>query len=231
MYKERAVGTVLMYFQDMRNIFWKDLWYNARYYFAKQRIYVSIKDELQHVKEELSGDEKILESAFKLERIYKKNKIFIWAAAILLIVGLGGNAAWKAYQQNKLKTANQAFLTLQSSPKDSAALKALEENNPKLYALYELSQALKDQSAEKIQSFAGSSDALVADMAKYHAAALASKPIDSVYYHDLTVVEEAYADLKAGKKSEAKSKLSLISENSPVAKIAQLLKHYTIDLN
>ena len=192
---------------------------------------MSIKDELQHVKEELSGDEKILESAFKLERVYKKNKIFIWAVVILLIVGLGGNAAWKVYQQSKLKTANQAFLTLQSNPKDGGALQTLEENNPKLYALYELSQALKSKSVEKIQAFASSSDSLVADTAKYHAAALANQPIDSVYYHDLTVVEEAYADLKSGKKSEARSKLSLIAENSPVAKIAQLLKHYTIDLN
>ena len=191
---------------------------------------MSIKDELQHVKEELSGDEKILESAFKLERFYKKNKILIWAAGILLVVGFGGNVAWQAYQQSKLNTANQAYLTLQENPKDTGALETLKGNNPKLYALYELSQALKSGSAEKVQAFAGSSDALIADSAKYHAAALSGKPADSVYYHDLTVVEEAYADLKAGKKSEARSKLSLIAENSPVAKIAQLLKHYTIDL-
>ena len=191
---------------------------------------MSIKDELQHVKEELSGDEKILESAFKLERFYKKYKMLIWGVGILLLVGFGGNAAWQAYQQSKLDTANQAYLTLQNHPKDGGALETLKGNNPKLYTLYELSQALKSGSAEKVQAFAGNSDLLIADIAKYHAAALAGKPVDSVYYHDLTVVEEAYADLKAGKKSEAKSKLSLIAENSPVAKIAQLLKHYTIDL-
>jgi hypothetical protein len=75
-----------------------------------------------------------------------------------------------------------------------------------------------------------SADPIVADVAKYHAALANGTAVDSVYYHDFSVLAEAYADLKAGKKSEAKSKLSLIPENSPVAKIAQLLKHYAIDL-
>ena len=190
---------------------------------------MSIKDELQHVKDELTGDEKILESAFKLERLYKKNKLLIWSIVMLVIVGFGGKAAWGAYQQNKLETANEAFLVLQKDPKNSSAAESLKNNNPKLYALYELSQALKNGASGQLKTLESGSDTLIADIAKYHAAALESKVVDSMYYHDLSVVEDAYADLKAGKKSEAKSKLSLIAENSPVAKIAQLLKHYTIE--
>lgn len=191
---------------------------------------MSIKDELQHVKEELTGDEKILESAFKLERLYKKNKVLIWGIALLIVVGFGGTTAWNGYQQSKLNTANTAFLTLQENPKDGTALKTLQSNNPKLYALYELSQALKSESAATLKTFASGSDALIADVARYHAGALEGKPVDSTYYHDLSVVEEAWIDLKAGKKVTARSKLSLVGENSPLAKIAQLLKHYTIDL-
>ncbi len=191
---------------------------------------MSIKDEIQHVKEELSGDEKILESAFKLERIYKKYKILIWGVLLLLIVGFGGNAAWGAYQQSKLASANDAFLTLQKDPKDSAALAKLKANNPKLLALFQLHQALTSGSADALKALESSSDPIVSDVAKYHAGVLSSHPVDSVYYHDLSVIEEAYADLKAGNKSAAKDKLSLISETSPVAKIAQLLKHATLDL-
>jgi len=191
---------------------------------------MSIKDELQHVKEELSGDEKILESAFKLERLYKKYKILIWGVLILVLVGIGGNIAWGAYQQSKLDAANQAFLTLQKNPEDSNAASTLKSNNPELYALYTLNQALKNQKTEPLKAFEGNPDSLIADIARYHAGALEGKPIDSPYYHDLTVVEEAYAALKAGDKATAKSKLTLIAEDSPVAKIAQLLKHYTLDL-
>ena len=191
---------------------------------------MSIKDELQHVKEELSGDEKILESAFKLERFYKKYKMLIWGVLILILVGVGSNIAWGAYRQSTLDAANQAFLTLQQNPGDSKAAETLKSNNPELYALYTLNQALKNQKVEALKTFEGSQDPLIADMAKYHAGTLGGKPVDSVYYHDLTVVEEAYAALKAGNKAAAKSKLTLIAEDSPVAKIAQLLKHYTLDL-
>ncbi len=191
---------------------------------------MSIKDELQHVKDELSGDEKILESAFKLERLYKKYKTLIWGVLILVLVGVGGNIAWGAYRQNKLDTANQAFLSLQKNPDSKDAIATLKSNNPELYTLYALNQALKSQKTETLKTFEGNKDPLIADIARYHAGALKGKPVDSVYYHDLTVVEEAYADLKTGKKAAAKSKLSLIAEDSPVAKIAQLLKHYTLDL-
>ena len=190
---------------------------------------MSIKDELQHVKEELSGDEKILESAFKLERIYKKYKILIWSVLILILVGVGGNIAWGAYRQSTLDAANQAFLTLQQNPEDSNAASILKSKNPKLYELYAFSQALKNHKADALKTFEGSQDSLIADSAKYHAGALRGQAVDSAYYHDLTVVEEAYTALKAGDKSTAKSKLTLIAEDSPVAKIAQLLKHYSLD--
>ncbi len=191
---------------------------------------MSIKDELQHVKEELSSDEKLLESAFKLERFYKKYKILIWGFLLLLVVGFGGNAAWEAYRQNKLAAANDAFLALQKDPADQAALAKLQANNPKLLALFQLHQALTDGSADRLKALEGSSDPIVADVARYHAGLLSGHPVDSVYYHDLSVIEEAYADLKAGKKSSARDKLSLIAETSPVARIAQLLKHATLEL-
>jgi len=191
---------------------------------------MSIKDELQHVKEELSGDEKILESAFKLERLYKRYKVLIWGILILLVVGFGGMTAWNAYLQSKLSTANEAFLTLQKDPQNASALGKLQSNNPRLFALYSFHQAVQNQSEDALKGLENSADPIVADIAKYHAGLLEGKVSDSVYYHDLALVEEAYNDLKAGNKSEAKSKLSLIAENSPMAKIAQLLKHSTIDL-
>jgi len=188
---------------------------------------VSIQEELQHVKAELSSDEKILENAFKLERLYKKNKGLIWTVVAVALIGLGGNAAWQAYQRNKLESANAALLKLQADPKDSAALQTLQTNNPKLYALFSLSQALHQNKASALEPFLSDSDELIADLARYHAGVLSGKPTDSTYYHDLSVLEEAWAALQAGKPTQAHTQLSLIGETSPVAKVAQLLKHYT----
>jgi len=61
---------------------------------------VSIKDDMNFVKTELSGDEKILESAFKLETFYKKYKLPIigTVGAILLyvVVSMGMEAVEKS---------------------------------------------------------------------------------------------------------------------------------------
>ncbi len=189
---------------------------------------MSIKDEIQHVKEELSGDEKILESAFKLERIYRKNKILIWGVVLVGVLGLGGNAAWNAYTASKLHTANDAFLLLQNDPTNTQAAATLQANNPKLYTLYALSQALTKHKADALATFASSKDPLVHDIAAYHAGVLKGHVTDAHYYHDLALIEETYLDLKSGKIEAAKSRLSLISETSPVAQIARLLKHATL---
>ncbi len=187
---------------------------------------MSIKDEIQHVKEELSSDEKLLENAFKLERLYKKYKFLIWTLVIVIVAGFGGNAAWNAYLQSKRDAANDAFLTLQQDPNNRAAQAALQENNPRLYDLFRLSQAVHNGSGETLEALAANADPMIADLARYHAAALQQKAVDSIYYHDFSLLEEAYLQLKKGDKAAARAKLALIPETSPAARIAQLLKHY-----
>ena len=190
---------------------------------------MSLKDQAGFVKEALSGDEKILESAFKLEKLYKKHKFKLWGVIIALVLFFGGRAGMAAYQNSQLHQANEALLTLQKQPDDAAARKILQEKNPKLYALYAYMQAVEKQQSDVLQTLSSSSDALIEDISKYHAAVLDDKVVDSVYYQELALVEEAFEALKQGKKEIAKQKLSLVAENSPVASIARLLKHYTIE--
>ncbi len=190
---------------------------------------MSLKDELQHVKEELSSDEKILESAFKLEKLYKRYKFLIWGVLVLLVVGYFGNLGWNAYKQSRLNAANEAFLALQKNPSDKSAAEKLKSNNPKLYELFELKQAVNDKAHDKLKALEASSDPIISAIAKYHNGVLNKKPVDTAHYHEMAVLEEAYLDLKSGKKSAAKDKLSLIPEDSPAAQVARLLKHYTIE--
>ena len=189
---------------------------------------MSIKDELNYVKGELSSDEKLLENAFKLERIYKKHKIKIWAAVVLVVVGFGGKAGVDAYNEHKLMKANDALLTLMSKPDDKTALSELKSNNPKLYNLYTYSSAIDKKDIKSLESISRGNDALLDDLSAYHLNVLDSKAGDSKYYSDLSALEKAYEALKNGKKSEAKTILAMISENSPVAGVAKYLKHYTL---
>ena len=188
---------------------------------------MSLKDEMNYVKEELTSDEKLLESAFRLERLYKKHKVKIWAVVLLLVLGFGGNALYGLYQENRLEEANRALLALQKNPADTAALKQLESNNPRLYALYRYSVAVDQGKAAALKPLESSGDPL-GDLVRYHEAVLSNRPGDSRYYHDLSLVEKAYEALKAGKKEVARSQLSLVGENSPVAGIARLLRHSTL---
>jgi hypothetical protein len=192
---------------------------------------VSIKDDVNYVKKELSGDEKVLESAFKLETLYKKHKFKIWGVAVALVIFFGGKAMQESMHEAQLATANEAFLTLQKKPTDTVAFKALEENNPALLELFFYSQAVKNQDAKTLKTLSSSKNAVIADASKYTAGVLAKKPVDSTLYKDMALFEEAYLAIDAGDKKTAKAKLELIDERSPLAVITGFLKHSIIKAN
>ena len=189
---------------------------------------MSIKDDVKYVKKELSGDEKVLESAFKLEELYKKYKFVIWAAVAAIILLFAGSAAMDAMKQAKLEDANNAFLTLQTKADDAEALETLKIKNPALFELYTFSQAAKMQDAKALSTLASSKNSIIADSSKYTAAAIEKKPVDSKLYKEMALLEEAYISIKAGDMKNAKAKLELIDERSPLSMLARLLEHSTV---
>lgn len=189
---------------------------------------MSIKDDVKYVKKELSGDEKILESAFKVEELYKKYKYIIWGVIAAIILLFAGSAAMDAMKQAELDDANNAFLTLQTKADDAQALETLKQKNPALFELYTFSQAAKTQDAKVLSILAGSKNSIIADSSKYTAATIEKKPVDSKLYKEMALLEEAYISIKAGDMKNAKAKLELIDERSPLSMLARLLEHSTI---
>ena len=189
---------------------------------------MSIKDDVKYVKKELSADEQVLESALKLETYYNKYKRKIWTILALIVLLFFGKIAFDAVQDSRMNSANEALLALQKDSKNSEALSVLQSNNPALYELYSYAEAVKSKDAKTLEELAKSKNALIADISQYTSQVLASKSSDSVYYKEMSLLEDAYLALKAGKGNAAKEKLELIDARSPVAPIADLLKHYTI---
>jgi len=189
---------------------------------------VSIKDDVNYVKTELSSDEKVLESAFKLESLYKKYKKIIWGVAAGALLFAVVNVGMEALHQSKLAAANQALLTLQSKPDDANALSVLKENNPALYELYSFSQAAKKQDVKALNEISKSKNDILADMSRYSVGAIEKKPVDSKLYTELAYLEEAYAAIKSGDIQTAKNKLALIDERSSLSVMAKLLEHSTL---
>ncbi len=183
------------------------------------------------VKKELSSDEKVLESAFKLETLYKKHKVKIWVVVVALVVFFGGKAIQESLHEAKLAKANEAFLVLQKKPTDEAAFKTLEENNPALLELFFYAQAAKNHDIKTLHKLAESKNAVLSDASQYTAGVLSKKPVDSTLYKEMALFEEAYAAIGAGDTKTAKAKLDMIDERSALAVITKFLKHSLIKAN
>ena len=183
------------------------------------------------VKRELSSDEKVLESAFKLETLYKKHKIKIWAVTVALVVFFGGKAIEKSMHESQLASANKAFLVLQQKPDDKAAFETLKENNPALLELFFYAQAVKNHDSKTLSTLSSSKNSVIADASAYTAGVLAKKPVDSTLYNEMALLEEAYVAIEAGDSKTAKQKLEMIDERSALAVVSGFLKHSTIKAN
>ncbi len=183
------------------------------------------------IKKELSGDEKVLESAFKLETLYKKHKFKLWAIVVALVVFFGGKAIQESMHEAQLTKANEAFLVLQKNPTDEASFKILEENNPALLELFFYSQAVKNKDTKTLERLSSSKNSVIADVSRYTSGVLNKKPVDSVLYKEMALFEEAYVAIGAGDAKTAKAKLELIDERSPLAVITGFLKHSIIKAN
>ena len=184
--------------------------------------------DIADVKKELSGDEKVLESAFKLETLYKKYKVIIWIIVIGLVLFFVGKTAMQSMHKAKLAEANSAFLTLQKNADDSTALATLKEKNPALYELFTYANASKNNDTNALHTLKNSKNEVIADASAYMSATLENKKSDSKLYKEMAILEDAYLAIKAGDTKAAKSKLELIDERSQLHMLASLLTHSTL---
>ena len=191
---------------------------------------MSMKENVNFVKEELNSEEKFLEGFVKVERFYKKFKPVILGVSALIIV-LAVAFSVKSYMdgENKIK-ANLAFDKVISNPNDKEALATLKETNKGLYevalyinaknenksvdvnikylkelALYQ--KALQNKSVGELNDLSMQNDFLLKEFAIFNKALLLANE---------------------GKYSEAKTALKLIPQTSKAYELANLLNHYLL---
>ena len=191
---------------------------------------MSMKENVNFVKEELNSEEKFLEGFVKVERFYKKFKPVILGVSALIIV-LAVAFSVKSYMdgENKIK-ANLAFDKVVSNPNDKEALATLKETNKGLYevalyinaknenksvdvnikylkelALYQ--KALQNKSVGELNDLSMQNDFLLKEFAIFNKALLLANE---------------------GKYSEAKTALKLIPQTSKAYELANLLNHYLL---
>ena len=191
---------------------------------------MSIKENVDYVKTELSSEEKFLENFVKGERFFKKYKTLIFAFVIIIIVGIIGffikeNLA----QSNKLK-ANIAFNQVLENSNNAQALATLKDKNPQLYDIALYLQAKKEAKVAQI------SVPLLKELSKYQTA-LANKNISELdnlsmqndfLLKEFAIFNKALFLTNEGKFNEAKTTLALIPQTSKAFELAKLLNHYLL---
>lgn len=197
---------------------------------------MSLKENLDMVKDELNSEEKMLENAIKAEKFYKKYKKPFFGIIAAAVVGIGANAIYQYNIESNIKKSNQLFLTVQKNPTDTTAANELKSLNPKLYDAWEFTQALQTHDLKKLNNISKSKLDILSSIADYE---VATKEQDitklknytmeqKAIYKDLALIEAAYLLMKENKIEKAHQKLQMIASESPLYEISQVLMHYGV---
>ena len=200
-------------------------------------ILVSLKENIEMVKNELNSEEQFFEKAVQTERFVKKYKKPLIGLITAAILAIGTGSAYDIYTQNKIDQSNAAFNVLMADPDDQAAQEQLKTLNPKLYDVWSLSKALKSKDQETLRTLQSSKALAVADLAAYELSAIEEDAEGLESYaqksgallKDLALIEAAVLLMEKGDVKSAKEKLSMIDINSPLYESAQSLAHYGVN--
>jgi hypothetical protein len=197
---------------------------------------VSLKENIEMVKNELNSEEQFFEKAVQTERFVKKYKKPLIGLITAAILAISAGTAYDIYTQNRIDASNHAFNLLMADPEDAAAQEQLKTLNPKLYDVWSLSQALKSKDQDALRALQTSKALVVADLAAYELSALQedAAALEKYAQHstallkDLAMIEAAVLLIEKGEVASAQAKLSMIDINSPLYQSAQALAHYGV---
>ena len=196
--------------------------------FKKAR-YMSIKDDVNYIKNELSSEEKFLESFVKTERFFKKYKKLIVVLIITVIVGSIVFLVKTKLDEKNLYEANIALSNFLENGNQNS-LDELKEKNRDLYeiALY-LDAKNEFKNADINLKY-------LKELLDFQVALLNSNQSDldavskkaDFLLKDYAIFNQALILVNNQKYAEAREILGKISQDSRAFELATLLKHYLV---
>ncbi len=197
---------------------------------------MSLKENVELVKEELNSEEQFFQKAVMTERFVKKYKKSIIAVVSVIFIAVIANFAYTLKEQNRISKANEQLAILLNNPNNVKAKEELASLSPKLYAAWSFSEAILHQDTKKLSELQKKNFPIISDVAAYEVAvsdqnvqALNNYALkQEALYKDLANIESATILIQTGKTKEAKTKLALIPQNSPLYEIASILNHYGV---
>ena len=189
---------------------------------------MSLKENLDGIKQEIGAEEQFLESVIKTERFYKKYKMKIQVGVAILVIAAIGYTSYGYVKQRDTRLSNIAYETLLIKPNDKEALNTLKDKNQALYDTYLFRMAVSKKDIVKLEALSkDKNEKFLADLSTYELAQIKnSKEVNSELLKGFALLEEGFDVLKVGKISQAQLKFAQIDTNSPLYKIVKNLSHY-----
>ena len=197
---------------------------------------MSLKENMDMVKQELNSEEKFFEKAVITEKFIKKYKNLLISSVVIVIALVTANIAYDINSAKKITEANNALAKLQQDAKDTTASAELQALSPELYDGWRFSKAMVTKDLLILKKLQNSKALLISDLSKYELAQdeQSVKALDSyalmqdAIFKDLALVQSAIILMNKNKVDEAREKLSSISSDSPLAKLSKALMHYGV---
>ena len=191
---------------------------------------MSMKENVNFVKDELNSEEKFIEGFVKVERFYKRYKALIFGLlAILIVATIAILVNNYNSDQNKVK-ANIAFNKLIANPSDKEALVELEKTNKQLYNIALYLKSKKENKDENVNiTFFKELITYQKALEKKNVKELNNLSMQNDFLlKEFSLFNKALILTQEGKYKEAQASLSLIQKDSKVYVLANLLKHHLI---
>lgn len=213
-----------------------------RYYFellklcCNKGIYLSLKNDINMVREKLNSEEKFFEKAVMTEKFVKKYKKFLLGGLVAIVVVIAANIAYDINKESQIKEVNKALAILEEDAQNSDALKSIKTISPTLYDAWIYSNAVVKKDMLSIKKLTSSPSMMISDLASYEIAqdAKDAKLLDEyaskkdAVYKDLALVQSAIIYMSKAETQKAHDRLAQISQESSLKNVANALMHYGV---
>ncbi|MDD2449530.1 MAG: hypothetical protein PHG10_07690 [Sulfurimonas sp.] len=197
---------------------------------------MSLKNDIEMVREKLNSEEKFFEKAVITERFVKKYKKFLIGGLVAIVVVVAANIAYDINKESKIKEVNRALAILGEDAENSEALNTIKNSSPALYDAWIYSNAVAKKDMQSMKKLTSSSSIMVADLASYEVAQESkdAKLLDDyasrkdAVYKDLALVQSAIIYMSNSEIQKAHERLAKISSESSLKNIANALMHYGV---
>lgn len=189
---------------------------------------MSIKNDFQAIREEISSDEKMLTGVFRIESFIRKYKFLLIALVVAFIAWLGYIWAGDYFKEQKAIASTKLMEQIKANPEDSQAWNALKEKNYELYEMMKFSTALNQNDIDTLKSFGASKNLFISHYANYEVATL-QKDFSNSNFGDFTplaLLQEGFLAIQAKNRALALQKLGEIGNDSDLRDFANRIGHY-----